>query len=209
MKYRKIVIFLIILIVGFVFVNPVKVNAEYLTSEQTDKLVRGCESADSDHKACYNYCKQQYDAEDEFCSAHDVGIDTMISSDGKLYDKLISCYDLCDYTIKQEENDSAVKPKYDNCSSILGNPKDPDSVAWFINQIFKYVKILGPLLVLILSSLDFAKAIIQSDDDHMKKAQKKLIIRLLAVVLLFFLPDLVNLILQIFGLTTSPTCGIK
>ena len=45
--------------------------------------------------------------------------------------------------------------------------------AWLLQQILNYVKILGPILVVILSSLDFAKAIITSDDDSMKKSRKK------------------------------------
>ena len=44
----------------------------------------------------------------------------------------------------------------------------------------------------------------------MKKAQKKLIIRLIAMVFLFFVPDLVFTILNIFGMvSTDPTCGIS
>ncbi len=94
------------------------------------------------------------------------------------------------------------------CNSLLGSTTDENSVAWLLQQILNYLKVLGPLLVLILSSIDFAKAIIVSDDETMKKAQKKLITRLLAVVILFFIPDLVSLLLQIFGITDDPTCGL-
>ena len=63
--------------------------------------------------------------------------------------------------------------------SMLGSVNDPNSVAWLLQQIFNYIKILGPLLVVVLSSVEFAKVIIQSDDEAMAKAQKKLITRII------------------------------
>ena len=99
-----------------------------------------------------------------------------------------------------------------NCSSdssLLGNPNDPDSVAWLLQQILNYIRVIGPIIVVVLSSVEFAKVIIQSDDEAMAKAQKKLINRLILVVALFFIPTLVQLILQIFGITGDPTCGLK
>lgn len=88
------------------------------------------------------------------------------------------------------------------CDAILGDPTKPDSVAWLVKEILGYLKVLGPLLVLVLSSIDFAKAIIMSDDDTMKKSQKKLITRLLAMALLYLIPVLVEAILDIFGVTS-------
>ena len=75
--------------------------------------------------------------------------------------------------------------------------------------MLNYIKLLGPLLVLVLSSVDFAKSIIVSDEESMKKAQKRLGIRLVLAIALFFLPDLVNTLLTIFGITTDQTCGLN
>lgn len=94
-------------------------------------------------------------------------------------------------------------------NSILGDPNDENSVAWLLQQILNYIKVLGPLLVIILSGMDFAKVIIRSDDESMAKAQKKLIIRLLLAASLFFIPNLVSVLLNIFGITSDPTCGIS
>lgn len=97
-----------------------------------------------------------------------------------------------------------------NCgeSGLLGNVNDPDSVAWLLQKILNYIKVLGPFIVVVMSSIDFAKVIITSDDDDMKKAQKKLITRLLLAASLFFLPQLVVVLLNIFGITSNATCGI-
>lgn len=92
------------------------------------------------------------------------------------------------------------------CVGLLGDPDNPDSVAWLIAKILDYLRLLGPLMVLVLSSLDFAKAILTSDDESLKKAQSNLITRLILAVLLFVLPTLIEVILDIFGITSSDIC---
>ena len=97
----------------------------------------------------------------------------------------------------------------DGSNSLLGNPSDENSVAWLLQQIFNFIKIIGPILVIVLSSIDYAKVIIQSDDESMGKANKKLIWRLILAGLLFFIPLLIQVFLQMFGFTSDPTCGIQ
>lgn len=92
------------------------------------------------------------------------------------------------------------------CKGILGNPDNEDSVAWFLVKILNYLRLLGPLMVLVLSSLDFAKAILTSDDESLKKAQSSLITRLILAALLFVLPTLIEVLLDIFGFTSSDVC---
>ena len=108
--------------------------------------------------------------------------------------------------INFDEND------YDNideCDAILGSTQDEESVAWLLQQVLNYIRILGPILVVILSSMDFAKSIMANDDDSMKKVQKKLMIRLILAVALFLVPTLVTVLLNIFGITTNETCGLQ
>ena len=92
------------------------------------------------------------------------------------------------------------------CKGILGNPDNEDSVAWFLVKILDYLKLLGPLMILVLSSLDFAKAILMSDDESLKKAQSSLITILILAALLFVLPTLIEVVLDIFGFTSSDVC---
>lgn len=94
-------------------------------------------------------------------------------------------------------------------NSLLGNVNDENSVAWLLQQVLNYIKILGPVLVVVLSSIDFTKVIVKSDDEAMGKAQKKLGKRLILAGLLFFIPTLVQVIFNIFDITTNVTCGIK
>lgn len=92
--------------------------------------------------------------------------------------------------------------------ALLGDPRDPNSVSWLLQKIFDYVKIIGPILIILLSSVDFIKVIVKSDDDAFQKAKGKLKMRMLLAVLLFAIPSLVQTILNIFGITSDPTCGI-
>ena len=94
-------------------------------------------------------------------------------------------------------------------NSLLGDTEDPDSVAWLVQHIFNFIKVIGPILVVLLSSIDFTKVIVKSDDEAMAKAQKKLILRLILAAALFVIPTIVEVILDVFGMTTNGTCGIK
>lgn len=94
-------------------------------------------------------------------------------------------------------------------NAILGNVNDPDSVAWLLQKLLDYTRIIGPFIVLIMSSLDYLKAILGSDDDSLKKAHKKLTTRLVLVVALILLPTLVSFLLNLLGFTSHEICGLK
>ena len=94
-------------------------------------------------------------------------------------------------------------------NAVLGNVNDPDSVAWLLQKLLDYARIIGPFLVLILSSLDYLKAVFSSDDDSVKKANQKLIARLVLIVVLFILPMLVSTLLNILGFTSHEVCGLQ
>ena len=96
-----------------------------------------------------------------------------------------------------------------NCNTLLGNPDDDKSVAWLLKQVLRFATIIGVLLVVVLSSVDFAKVIVKSDDEAMQGAIKKLAYRLILACLLFFVPVITNAILDIFNLQSDTTCGIS
>lgn len=87
--------------------------------------------------------------------------------------------------------------------SVLGNVDCECTVAWLLNEILGYLKIIGPFLILILSSIEFVSAIMTSDDESLAKAQKNLITRLILASALFVLPTLISVILNVFGITSG------
>ena len=91
----------------------------------------------------------------------------------------------------------------ETCAGILGNPKDEDSTAWLVQEVLGYVRIVGVVLVLVLSSFDFTRAIIQNDEKFMQKVKSHLLTRALALVLLFFIPTIVYALLTAFGIYST------
>ena len=88
-------------------------------------------------------------------------------------------------------------------NDYLGDPSDEDSVGWLLQTLLDYIKIIGPILVVVLSSADFIVIIVKGDDESMAKATKKLITRLILAALLFFIPTLVEVLLNIFGFSSN------
>ena len=100
----------------------------------------------------------------------------------------------------------------DDCQVLFGDPNNPDSLRYLINEILMYPKIIVPILLILLGTLDFAKAVISSKEDEMKKAQSKFITRIIAAVGVFFVPALVDLIMQLADIVWEGTgfysCGL-
>ena len=112
---------------------------------------------------------------------------------------------------KQREKFNNNYDKPITCSDIIGTTDDESNIAWLLQKILNYIKVLGTLLVIVLSGLDFTQAIMASNPDTMKKAQTKLMIRVGIVIGLFLLPSIIQLIIGLFfgnGITDI-TCGLK
>ena len=86
------------------------------------------------------------------------------------------------------------------CADIIN--MEEGHVGWILNTIFNYIKIIGPVLVVLLSAIDFIKAVVGTDEKAMKEAQSKLVIRLVAAIGLFLVPTLVQLLLSFINAST-------
>ena len=82
-----------------------------------------------------------------------------------------------------------------------------ETVLTMVYNILKWFKYIAPAIVIILSILDFIKAIAAQSDDDMKKAQGKFVKRLIVAALLFLLPLIINFMLKTFGMY-SEQCDI-
>lgn len=92
--------------------------------------------------------------------------------------------------------------------ALFGNVDCKCSVAWLLQKVLNYLKILGPSIAIVLGSIDFVKAIITSDDDNMKKTEIRFAKRIVAAIILFFIPLFTEIILRIAGLSDY-TGGLK
>ena len=89
-----------------------------------------------------------------------------------------------------------------NCKDILG--ADLQSL---LNEVFTWIQIAVPCIVLVLCTVDMAQAVIAQEENHIRQAQAKCIKRILIGVAIFFTPTLINILLLIAGAATG-TCNI-
>lgn len=94
------------------------------------------------------------------------------------------------------------------CTSILGSVGTEGSPAYYLNFVFKVLKYIAIVMLLVFTVLDFTKAVASSDNDSLKKALQKAIKRIIICVVIFFLPILINFVLELLGIVDSGTCGI-
>lgn len=89
-----------------------------------------------------------------------------------------------------------------DCISLLG-----EEIERLIKNVLKTIQYLGPILVAILTIFDLIKAALGGEEEEMKKVYQKLVKRLIAAVLLFFIPLLVNFMLDLLNVTNA-NCNI-
>ena len=59
------------------------------------------------------------------------------------------------------------------------------------------LKILVPVIIIVMGSLDLGKAVVANSEDEMKKATQVLVKRIIAGIVIFFIPTIVNLVLKL------------
>ena len=70
------------------------------------------------------------------------------------------------------------------------------SIIYIVHMIVVIIKIVVPILLIIFGSLDFLKAVTASKEDEIKKGQQTFIKRAIAAVLVFFIVQIVQLIVR-------------
>lgn len=73
----------------------------------------------------------------------------------------------------------------------LFSPKEYE----LIHNVYWWILIIVPAVVIALCTVDIAKAVIAQDDNAIKKAQSTAVKRIIAGVVMFFIPVIINLIL--------------
>ena len=82
-----------------------------------------------------------------------------------------------------------------SCDQIVGN----GTFKYYVNTTFKFIQYLGPVIAIILSTIEYIKAAALADSGALKSTNKKTIIRIIFTLLLFLIPVLVNVLLDVFG----------
>lgn len=97
------------------------------------------------------------------------------------------------------------------CESYLGNPKDNINKppAYYLQFTFDLIKYIAIVLLLVLTIVEYGKAVASSNQDAIKKATINTVKRLIIAAVIFMLPMLVEFLFKVLGIYSSTTCGIK
>lgn len=66
----------------------------------------------------------------------------------------------------------------------------------FAKMVIKVLQIAVPIGLIVIGTIDMAKAVIAGDEKKMKEAQKPFVKRIIAAVIVFLIPIIVNMILS-------------
>ena len=90
--------------------------------------------------------------------------------------------------------------------------KGNESLLQLIKTLVTVIKILVPILLIVLGSLDFAQAVFAASEDQIKKAQSKFVKRLIIGAVIFMIPSVLKVILtlahSIWPVVDASLCGI-
>lgn len=70
------------------------------------------------------------------------------------------------------------------------------SVVGLAKMVIKVLQLVIPIGLIIMGTIDMAKAVIAGDEKKMKEAQKPFIKRIIAAVIVFLIPIIVNMVLS-------------
>ncbi len=94
----------------------------------------------------------------------------------------------------------------ETCQGFLGSPTNPNAAAYWIQQVLNILRYVAIIVLILLSSIDFIKAIASGDADALKKATTTFGKRLIYCILIFLTPTIVKFLLGFLG--AYSTCGL-
>ena len=106
-----------------------------------------------------------------------------------------------------------VKNKYERCDRLLNILEINDNFCdclirlfIFLGHIMNFIKILVPIIIIVMGSIDFIKAVIAQKEDEMKKSQSIFIKRLIYGVATFFVISIIAFLIGLAGGDTNNRC---
>ncbi len=73
------------------------------------------------------------------------------------------------------------------------------------NGVLKYVCIIIPIALMFFGILDLGKAVIASDEKEVKGAQGRLIKRVIYAIVIFLVPSIVTLVMNLVAIGADPS----
>ncbi len=89
-----------------------------------------------------------------------------------------------------------------NCTGVF----DPEFLNAIRDYVYKPVKIATPILLLVLTSFDFAKVVFAGKKEDMDKAKNNFLKRAVAAVIIFLAPDVIRLVVDLIQNNSIKSC---
>lgn len=168
--------------------------------QEMEKAVAESDSKSCDNNPKFNYIYQELS---QICESYR-STALYATDDG---DKIVakSCQKACTRLKDDVAGICNAAPEGGYCGS-LGNK--------IVNWIFRIVRIVRyavPVLLIILSILDYIKALATDDENEMKKVTGRFVRRLIAAALIFIIPFILDFVLRIFNIpglnASNPFCA--
>ena len=89
----------------------------------------------------------------------------------------------------------------ESCVGIFG-----EDLIGEIKSVLDVIRIVAPIILLLLTSLDFAKVVFADNKDGLNKAKNNFLKRAVAILIIFFAPDIIRLILNLVNDMSKSSC---
>lgn len=124
-----------------------------------------------------------------------------IATDNKISTASISTSDLCNKYGKRIElycasgRECHYEPPV--CSTVCDLKDIPESLPIYISNIINLIKIIVPIVLVLMGMIDFARAVMSSDEKQMKESQSRFIRRIMAAIFIFLIVAVVQFVFGI------------
>lgn len=79
-------------------------------------------------------------------------------------------------------------------------------VMGIVKLVMRVICIVVPIVLILLGTIDLFKAVTSSKDEEIKKKQQTLIKRVIAAVIVFLVPTIVTVLMNLIGVDEWKTC---
>lgn len=80
------------------------------------------------------------------------------------------------------------------------------NVIAIVRLVMSIICVAVPIIMILMGTIDLFKAVTAGKDDDIKKKQKALITRIIAGVLVFLVPTIVSVLMNLIGVSKWRTC---
>lgn len=121
--------------------------------------------------------------------------DTTIKAQAEISENQIYIYKDSSYKPNNEKDDT------DATCGFLGSENSKSVL--LLKKVYGYIKILVPVLIVILSIIDFVKAVATGKDDDMKKGINKFAKRIIVAIIIILVPAIIKILIGVSGISNQ------